>query len=1220
MPIHKWLARSVSALIVLAPSLSAQLAHSLPSKAVAANDQGPVDPAFRLPFITLVLKPSPAQQAHLDRLIERQGDQASANYHKWLTPEQFGERFGLAQADYAQVGAWLELHGLHVEQTARARNWITFSGTAHDVEIAFETRIHRFVLNGEEHFSNSTEISLPPLLENAVAEIRGLNDFWRLPSAVDAQNTNGTGVTQIAPDDWATIYNVAPLYAMGIDGAGQRVGILGRSDMSQSYVDAFRSQFGLPPSQVEQHLVGPDPGITNAAGEAALDLEWSGAIARGATIVYIYAGNFNDAAQAAVDQNLATVISESFGTCEFQAGVGLRQIAQQAAAQGITFVASSGDSGPAGCDAHGFFGTPGGPAPPVSDGPAVSIPASFPEVTAIGGTQFSEAGGQYWRNSNTSTGASAISYIPEMVWNESGAGGLLASGGGASIFFPKPAWQTGPGVPMDNARDVPDISFSASGNHDPYMVINANGQRASGGTSAGAPSFAGVIGLLNQYLVSRGIHQQPGLGMINPELYRLARTTPIVFHDITQGSNIVPCTAGSPGCVNGSLGVTASLGYDLATGLGSIDVLNLVTYWAGPVSDTITSLTASPTSIAFGDSVQLTATIAPANNASSIPSGTVTFIQGETLLGSSAIRSVNGQALATLTVTGTRLRSGTATITSSYSGDSNFNPSRGSTNITVSAAPAGSFVSIDITPNPAHAGQFIKVSLTELAGVGTTLTGWTINGVDDFSLFLQDFRTTTLSPYGTLSATITSANVALLPSARVYVFSGVDGDGRMWSQQYTLTLEGSLQTPPLTLASVPQTVEQNPGGDSSCQWSQLLLIQEQRGFAVQLTKLLAGPADWTSRIQQLFGTTHLAPLGVLQAQVCRPGPNAPPPTSFEIDGFDQAGGPVTATVQTTYTGPASTPSNLSIPHTPIVLTTASPTSLVTLTSPTTFAASVVPANRSTAWLKISQTANQISLTASPAGLTQGVYNATLVLQASNAVPQFQEVPVVFLIGNTSGISISGVANGASFQQAFAPGAILSAFGTQLGPNSQSALSLPLPLSLLGVSATVNGVPAPLYYVSPTQLNIQIPYETGSGPAILGVNNNGSVVLFPFSVAPSASGIFADANHALVPVSTAKRGDTLLAFITGEGEVSPPLSTGATPYSATPIVLLPQPAMPLSVTVGGVAAPIAFVGIPSGLAGVTQVNFIVPNGVPPGPQALVITVGGTPSAAATILVE
>ena len=1207
------------------------LPDSLHPKARPRDDQGRVDPSLRIPFITLTMKPSAIQQADLERLLDEQLDQSSPNYRRWLTPEQFAERFGLASRDYAALVSWLESHHLHIEQVARARNWVAFSGPARNIELAFHTRIHRYLVDGQAHIANATDVSIPAVLQDLAAGIRGLDDFWRLPPAAIPYNTGGSGITQLAPDDWATIYDVSPLYAMGIDGTGQRVGILGRSDMNQSYIDAFRSQFGLPPTQIEQHLVGPDPGITNAASEAALDLEWSGAIARGATIVYIYAGNFNDAAQGAIDQNLATVLSESFGTCEPQGGAGLRLMAQQASAQGITWVASSGDSGAAGCDPHGFFNTAGN-ATMVSDGPAVAIPASFPEVTAIGGTQFNEAGGQYWRSSNNANGGSAISYIPEVVWNETGAGGLLASGGGASLFFSKPAWQAGPGVPSDNFRDVPDISFSAAGTHDPYMVINANGQRATGGTSAGAPSFAGVVAMLNQYAVSRGAQAQPGLGNINPELYRLARTTTNVFHDITQGDNLVPCTEGSPGCVNGSLGFAAGPGYDLATGLGSIDVYNLVTQWNSPTAATTTSLTASPFSIAFGDSVQLTATVMPALTSSAVPSGAVTFTIGRTLLGTASLMNAGGAALATLTVDGPRLPVGSASVTAAYSGDSNFNSSTGSAAVAVAPGPAGSFVSVNITPNPAHAGQFIRVSPTEESGVGTTVTGWTINGVDDFPLFVPDFRTTNLPPYGTLSATITSAIPAVLPSARVYVFTGVDADGRKWSQPYTLTLEGPLQVPGITLIGAPAAVRQNPTADPSCQWSQQLFIQEQRGFAVQLTRFLAGGADWTPRIQQLFGTTHMAPLGMLQAGVCWPGPSPPPATTFEVDGTDQTGVPVTATFQAAYAGPATTPAALSVAQRTVTLSVpAAPafanTALdVSFTGSGPWTVSVLPANKSTAWLTpvavTSTTSDQVRMLASAAGLSPGAYNATLLIQAADAVPQFVEVPVVFMVGASNGIAIDHIANGASFQPVFAPGMILSIFGSQLAQSTQVVTSLPLPAALRGVSATVNGIPAPLYYASPTQLNLQIPYDTGSGPAVLGVNNNGQVASFVFPVAASAPGIFTDPNHppSLVPYSSGKRGDTLLAFITGEGQVSPALPTGATPFIATPISLLPQPLLPVTVTVGGAIAQIAFAGIPSGLAGATQINFVIPDNAPLGVQPVVVTVGGIASTAADITVS
>jgi uncharacterized protein (TIGR03437 family) len=261
------------------------------------------------------------------------------------------------------------------------------------------------------------------------------------------------------------------------------------------------------------------------------------------------------------------------------------------------------------------------------------------------------------------------------------------------------------------------------------------------------------------------------------------------------------------------------------------------------------------------------------------------------------------------------------------------------------------------------------------------------------------------------------------------------------------------------------------------------------------------------------------------------------------------------------------------------------------------------------------------LQASAAGLTPGVYNATLLIQAANSVPQFIEAPVVFLVGASTGIGITGLGNGASFQTAYAPGMILSAFGSQLASSAQVVSSLPLPVTLAGVSATVNGIAAPFYYASPSQLNIQIPYETGAGPAVLGVNNNGQVASYVFTVAASAPGIFTDPNHpsALVPYSSGKRGDTLLIFVTGEGQVSPALPTGASPFIATPLALLPQPTLPVAVTVGGVPAQIAFAGIPPGLAGATQINFVIPPQAPLGVQPVVVTVGGIPSPAATITV-
>ncbi|HYL79144.1 MAG TPA: protease pro-enzyme activation domain-containing protein [Bryobacteraceae bacterium] len=1193
---------------------------------IARHDQGPVDPAFKIGYITLILKPSASQQAALERLLEEQQDRSSANYHRWLTPEQFGDRFGLSRSNYSTIVAWIEAQGFQIENRARARNWVAFSGTAGQIQRAFHTEIHLYVVDNETHYGNATELRIPEVLRNLVSGVRGLDDFWNKPSRVFPQFTTPAGVNQLAPDDWATIYNVLPLYGIGIDGTGQRVAIVGRSAFNRAFLDSFRQIFALGTGNLEVHLVGPDPGITNAAGEAALDVEWAGAIARNATVVYVYANNFNDAAQAAVDQNLAPVMSESFGICEPQSAPGYRSIAQQANAQGITWLASSGDSGGADCDPHGFFGASGNSTSAVS-GPAVSMPASFPEVTAVGGTQFNEAGGRYWSSSNNSHGGSAISYIPEVVWNETGVGGLLASGGGASIYFPKPAWQVAPGVPADNARDVPDISFSAAGNHDPYMVVNANGQRATGGTSASSPAFAGVVALLNQYVVSQGMQAAPGLGNINPQLYRLARINPGIFHDIVQGNNMVPCVALSPGCSNGTIGFNAAPGYDLATGLGSIDVYKLVTGWNAATVGSSTTLSVNPGSITLGDSVQLTATV---TSATGTPTGTVTFSTGRTILGIATLVNSGGVAMATLTVTGPRVPVGSTSIIATYGGDSGFNGSSGSAVVRVTARSPGSGVVVSITPNPAHGGQAVKVSLTEENGVGTTITGWTINGVDNTFRFATDFGSNTLQALGTLSASFSTAAGLGIGATRLYVFTGVDADGRKWTGQYTLTLVGPLSLPGMMLSSAPATVQQNPAADPSCQWSQQLLLQEKTGLEVQLTKLLAGGVDWTGRMQQLFGTTRLAALGSLQAQVCWAG-SSPPASSvdFEIDGVDQTGDPVTATVTASFVGAASNPGTFSVSKNSVALTGSSPIAIDTIElnftgSGQAWTVSVFPSNQATAWLLAnpsSGTGSQsVNVGASSFGLSNGVYNATLVFQATNTIPQVIEVPVVFTVGATSSaMSIGGVTNGASFQQAAAPGMILSVFGTGLAPSPQAAGSLPLPQSMAGVSATVNGITAPLYYVSPGQLNIQIPYQAGAGAAVLGVNNNGQLASFIFTVSPTAPGIFADAARALVPTSNGKPGDILILFVTGEGEVTPPLATGASPFFATPLGLLPQPGLPLGVTVGGVAATVVFAGIPPGLAGVTQVNFVIPNGVPPGVQPLLVTVGGVRSVAANLTV-
>jgi uncharacterized protein (TIGR03437 family) len=544
-------------------------------------DEGRIDRSFSLPAITLLLKSSVGQTGGLDHLLSAQQDSNSPQFHHWLTPEEFADQFGVSQRDIGITTNWLRSRGFTVGHVGRSRRWIIFSGSAGQVEDAFRTEIHRYRMRGQAHFANSTAPWIPEALADVVLGIDGLDDFDT--EVGQPEMTSPGGVHTLAPDDLATIYGISPLYQSGVDGTGQKLAVMGTTQFDVSAladVATFRSRFNLPPNipQVVLSTDFPDPGLnSNSINEAHLDIEWAGAIARNATIIFVYSGTFLHAVLYTVDNNLAPVITMSANTgCEAAntpANMTFYQmLAQQANAQGMTWVNSGSDAGPASCDPNGF--------PLAQSGLGVRFPASIPEVTAVGGTEFNEQSDTYWGPTNTANGASALSYIPERVWNDAlSLNALWAGGGGSSIYFPKPAWQAGPGVPNDSARDLPDVSLAASFSHDGYYVVRNNVVVTTGGTSASAPVFAGMVTLLNQYLMSAGVQPQPGLGNINPMLYRLAAATTGVFHDITVGDNVVPCLTGSSDCPNGTMGFHAGPGYDLASGLGSVDVAQLLAQW-----------------------------------------------------------------------------------------------------------------------------------------------------------------------------------------------------------------------------------------------------------------------------------------------------------------------------------------------------------------------------------------------------------------------------------------------------------------------------------------------------------------------------------------------------------------------------------------------------------------------------------------------------------------
>jgi subtilase family serine protease len=774
-------------------------------------DQGAAPPSLPMERMLLVLKRSPEQEAALQKVLDDQQDKASPNYHKWLTPDEFGQQFGPADQDIQIVTAWLQSHGLQVARVSRGRTVIEFSGTAAQVQEALHTSIHKYVVNGEDHWANTNDPQIPAALVPVVAGVHTLHNFLRKPQIHIAKQPvaakfnpgpppqvtfpaqNGQpALHALGPQDYAKIYNISS----GMDGSGKTIAVVGRSNISLQDVADFRKAFGLGGSYPNVIVDGPDPGISpdlGEQGEATLDTTWSGAIAANATIDLVVSASTNttdgvDLSEVyIIDNNLADVMSESFGTCEFFAtagdAAGVKALAQQAAAQGITYMVSTGDTGSAGCDNLSETMAQY----PVS----VNLLASSPFTVAVGGTMFNEHGqdSKYW-GSALPLAETALSYIPENVWNESCTvaqcgsqnANIAAGGGGASTLFSKPSWQSGvSGIPPDGVRDLPDVSLTAAF-HDPYLLClqsscEQNFIFLAAGTSASAPSFAGIMALVDQKTGSRH-------GQANYVLYKLAAKETLsqcngsntsvppastcVFNDVTVGNNSVPGETGYP---NGKY--PAGVGYDLATGLGSMNVTNLVNNWNSVTfNPTTTTLQLSPTTnITHGQSVNVAVSVAP-NSGGGTPSGDVSLI-------ASTGQSATGESVTLFTLsagsvssTTNLLPGGTYNLTAHYAGDATFAPSD-SPSVTVTISPEGSTTaatvlafdpnsnSIPLASVPYGSFVYLRADVSGKSGAGTA-TG-TVNFMDNGGFFISEplnSEGNTATPSGIFTFTVGQHSMA----------------------------------------------------------------------------------------------------------------------------------------------------------------------------------------------------------------------------------------------------------------------------------------------------------------------------------------------------------------------------------------------------------------------------------------------------------------------------
>lgn len=791
--------------------------------AQARYDRGPAPASTPTGRVMLVLQRSATQQQALTQYLADLQNPTSPNYHKWLTPAQYGAQFGISDADLQTVEGWLQGHGFRIENVPQARNVIQFSGTFGQLQSAFHTSMHSLVVNGENHFANMTDPQIPAALAAVVAGVGPLNDFRPKAPIVsrgsghfDAstkkilpdftlQSTSGQNLLFVDPADASTIYDTPNTalngnYTSGTsyDGTGISLGIVGSSDLVMSDVENYRTGFlGETTANVNlptQILDGNDPGAVSGWNlEALLDNEVAGGIAPKAKVYFYTAADtdltsgFIDAAFRALDDNTVSILSMSIEECE--AGLGnsgnlqVYEGEQQAAAQGITVVVAAGDNGSAGCDdfdtgtqALYGFGVNGFATPPyavaVGGTDYDALPAAF--LTYAAAESSTSNGPPYYRT--------ALKYIPENPWNDStsvntsiadnvaasyqgqtnivaGSGGFsacvtqdtttgLCTGGYATPSFQTSVTPSGGVTNANGERMIPDVAFLAGDFtysaawavcSDPATdgivptgsteCANTNGTFSDstyfigvGGTSAAAPAFAGMLALVAEAKGSPSDNYR--LGQIDPVLYSLAAnatTYASVFHDVKVGDNAVVCQSGSPNCgTNGFMqGYNAGTNYDLASGLGSVDIKALVNNWSSvKFTGTTTTLNIGGSTAAYTGThgatltfnVGVTPTTATGNaaiidNADETSGGTAAGLQG------------NGQIVVPLT-TGTGsvqyngLPGGQYTVYARYGGDSSDAAST-STGISVNIAAEASTTALQVNAYNAQTEN----SLGSLTGI-----------------------------------------------------------------------------------------------------------------------------------------------------------------------------------------------------------------------------------------------------------------------------------------------------------------------------------------------------------------------------------------------------------------------------------------------------------------------------------------------------------------------
>src|SRR6266566_3073884 len=858
-------------------------------EAKAENDRGTVAAAFTMEHMLLQLKRSPEQELALQQFIDELHTKGSPNFHHWLTATEFGERFGLSQQDLDTITAWLESYGFKINVVYPSGMLIDFSGTAGQVRKAFQTEIHHVEVKGEKHIANFSDPRIPAALAPAMSGVVSLHDFrpnvmhqMRKPhTEFSITDIYGNATYALVPADLAKIYNLNALFSAGTSGQGQTIVLIEDTDVfSASDWNTFRSTFGLSAytsASFTQVHPAPSSGTNNCGApgvfapndaEAILDAEWASAAAPSAVIEMAACADTTTTFGGLIAvQNLINaatpppaIMSISYGQCETvngaAANAAYNSAYQQAVTEGVSVFVAAGDSGAAGCD--------NGVAEAIH-GIAVNAFASTPYNVAVGGTDFSDtysgANDTYWNSSNTSAFGSAISYVPEIPWNDSCAGALLsayvgfsptygstslcndplygsffqmtaAGGGGPSGCatgtpstsdvvsgtcqgWPKPSWQSVLGNPNDGVRDTPDVSlFAADGLWSHFYIFcwsdTANGGATcgsdpsawsgAGGTSFASPIMAGIQALINQK--AGGPQGNPA-----PEYYHLAAAeygstgnsscnsdngtavgSNCIFYDVTSGDMDVDCVGPNCYLANGSVGVLSTsntsfvpaygtnVGWDFATGMGTVNAANLVNNWPSSTTGPSFTLSASPTNVTFpqGAVGSTTITINPLNGFSGkvnltalgLPSGvSASFGTNPATTSSLLTLSATGTATTgtvTVTITGSSgSLTTTATVSLTVNPQGNYTLSASPNSLTIMQGTSGASA-ITVTPQNGFNGS-VGLSASGLpSGVTASFNPSSTASTSTLTLTASSTAAT-----GTVTVTVTGVSGSLTNSTTV---------------------------------------------------------------------------------------------------------------------------------------------------------------------------------------------------------------------------------------------------------------------------------------------------------------------------------------------------------------------------------------------------------------------------------------------------------------------